>query len=200
MYTKVLIADPIVLNNPDSKRIAQDIVEAMGGVFFEGPIPDDYKIPPGKTTVFSYQPNLTPAQIDEELNNGYTGVIVAAKAVTNPKVKFAVRIGAGVNNVAAIEKAGGVIMNMPGFNSQPTSEAILYALNSVLSPDPLKESETFVLTDLVRQTRETMERINALIPMIFRGITIVGGRNLKVHLQQRISVFVLLAHQGILVA
>ncbi len=94
------------------------------------------------------------------MDNGYTGVIVAAKAVTNPNVKFAVRIGAGVNNVAAIEKAGGVIMNMPGFNSEPTSKALLYALNSVLSRDPLIESEKFEATDLARQTRETIERKN----------------------------------------
>jgi hypothetical protein len=66
MYTKVLIADPIVLNNPDSgvyksERSPQKIVESMGGVFVNGPIPDDFKMPPGKTTVFSYQPNLKPA-------------------------------------------------------------------------------------------------------------------------------------------
>lgn len=174
MNTRVLIADPIVLNNSlgvyKSPRDAKEIVQAMGGIFVDGPIPEGAVYPPGKT-VFSYQPNLSPEQITEATCEGqFDGIIVAAKAVKpkegraqvngKPFLKFAVRIGAGVNNVEEVEKAGGVIMNMPGFNSEPTSQAIIYALNSLLSPDKLEAKEKFEPTDLMRQTQDVLDRQN----------------------------------------
>lgn len=173
-YNTVLIADHIVLNGPDytSSRTPREIVESMGGIFVEGPLDPNKAYPAGKT-IYSYQPDLKPEQITEAVGDGqFNGVIVAAKEVRpkpgqkkvdgEPYVSFAVRIGAGTNNVAFVSdpEAGGVIMNTPGFNSKVTADAIVSALNQVLSPDPLKESETFSPTDMVRQTREVMERTN----------------------------------------
>lgn len=129
----VLVADPIVLQNNDSKRSPKEIVEAMGGFFVEGPITPDMTFPPGKT-VYSYQPNLKPAEIDAELGSmQYEGVIVAAKKVTNTNVKFAVRIGAGTNNLDDLKAAGVTVMNTPGFNSEPTANAIVYTLYHALT-------------------------------------------------------------------
>ena len=171
MNTKVLIADPIVLNNRNhetytSTRKPQQIVEQMGGIFVEGPIPDGATYPEGKT-VYSYQPNLTPEQITAAVGDGqFNGIIVAAKAVKpkdgmeqvdgKPFLQFAVRIGAGTNNVEEVGKAGGVVMNTPGFNSRPTAEAIVYALNQVISPDARAALNRASPTDLSVQTSDVL--------------------------------------------
>lgn len=164
----VLIADPIVLNNPEpgvytSARTPRMIVEEqMGGIFVEGPITDDMKFPASKT-VFSYQPTLTPTQITEAVGDGqFDGIVVAAKAVKpkpgkekigdEPFLKFAVRIGAGTNNVEEVGKAGGKVMNMPGFNSEPTADAMVYAINQMRSPDPVIVTDKPY--DFYRQTQD----------------------------------------------
>lgn len=171
MITKVLIADPIVLNSDNyiSPRTPKEIVEQMGGTHFvNGPIPADKSYPAG-SIVFSYQPNLTENEITDQVGDGqFDSVIVAAKKVLpklgketingEPFVKEVVRIGAGTNNVEQVAKAGGVVMNTPGFNSEPTAEAIFLSLNKIMSPDPLQEQKNFEATDMVRQTRQVMAR------------------------------------------
>lgn len=165
-YNTVLIADHIVLNGPDytSKRTPREIVEQMGGIFVEGPLDPNATYPAGKT-VYSYQPDLTPAQITEAVGEGqFNGAIVAAKAVKpkpgkekidgKPFLDFAVRIGAGTNNVEEVSKAGGVIMNTPGFNSEPTANAIVSAFNNVLSPDEYKVTNK--PHDFYRQTNDVL--------------------------------------------
>lgn len=156
MTNVILIADPIALTNRDPKIYTSQLSPrelAFGHALVEGPIPAGATYAENQT-VFSYQPTLTPAQIDEELGRvNYKGLIVAAKTVTNPAVEFAVRIGAGTNNLDKLKDKGIVVMNTPGFNSQPTADAMVYALNQVLSPDPAPV-RTSAPTDLYTQTRD----------------------------------------------
>ena len=172
-YTAVLIADPIVLNNRDrniyhSDRSPEQIIKtaAPDSHFVEGPIPDIQY--PDNAVVFSYRPQLTPAQISDAVSDGqFDGIIVAAKLVQaipgketrpdgSPFLKFAVRIGAGTNNVLPVHAAGGNIMNTPGFNSLPTAQAMVGALNQMLSPDELKRQSAFSPTDIYLQTMDVM--------------------------------------------
>lgn len=184
-FPTVLIADDISFETvSDGERLSEGarlykgpgepfkFIEEQGGVLIHGPIPEGYSPESPGAVVFSYQPNLKPSEITKAVGGGqFDGIIVAAKAVNPvegkavidgaPFLKFAVRIGAGTNNVQSVGDAGGLVMNTPGFNSLPTARANVYALNLATTPDKLARSKNgYDPTDLYMQTREVIKTYN----------------------------------------
>lgn len=78
---------------------------------------------------FDYQPDLSVAELENKTAN-YDGLIVRPKQVTaaaienSSKLKIIIRGGAGVNSIDldAAKKAGVIVANTPGLNTQATAE------------------------------------------------------------------------------
>lgn len=88
-----------------------------------------------KNVAFDYKPNLSVAELEQELAN-YDGLIVRPKNVTaaaivnSPNLKLIIRGGAGVNSIAldAAKSFAVVVENTPALNSQATAEFAFQAM------------------------------------------------------------------------
>lgn len=148
-FTTVLIADDVDYGERGGVQPGgvKRFVEAEQGIWVDGPIPADAAYPEG-AIVFSYQPTLVPAQITEVVKDGaFDGVIVAAKAVKPAKgkekefVHYAVRIGAGTNNVEPVP----VKSNTPTWNSVATAESIVAKVIETCAPLTLQQQHQDVM-------------------------------------------------------
>lgn len=145
---KVLIADPVGLafgadGKPDVSAVRAHI-EAVGGVFHDGPVTDAGTLETGKIHFF-YQPDLSREdEILAQTGQGqYDALIAAATFIPKAAVfgEGGVRIGAGTGNMGSDSWGGGngkagvaPLMNTPSFNSRATAQMVFKALLKV-SPD-----------------------------------------------------------------
>lgn len=150
---KVLVADLVGLKfdgsgNPDHSEVRAHI-EAKGGVFHEGPLPEKADLETGKIHFF-YQPDLSTAEelLPQTDKGQYDATIVAATFLPEAS-KFAeggVRIGAGTGNMGSKSWGGGngdggsaPLMNTPSFNSRATAQMAMKALLKVMPDLPVDE-------------------------------------------------------------
>ncbi len=145
---KVLVADLVGLKfGPDGRPDCSQFnahVEAVGGVFHDGPFENADTLAKGKIH-FSYQPDLSTAEeLTPITDQGQFDAVIAAATFLPEASQFAqggVRIGAGTGNMGSKSWGGGngvggeaPLMNTPSFNSRATAHMVFKSLLRV-APD-----------------------------------------------------------------
>lgn len=158
---KVLITDAVGLKLDESGK--QDIrevsahIEAKGGIFHEGRIPEGAVLEKGKIHFF-YQPDLsTEEAILPQTEQGQYDAVIAAATFLPQAALFpegGVRIGAGTGNMNSASWGGGngtkgeaPLMNTPSFNSRATAQMVCKALLKVTPDLPVETLHQRVVSD-----------------------------------------------------
>ncbi|MBZ0217338.1 MAG: hypothetical protein K8F25_12345 [Fimbriimonadaceae bacterium] len=168
---KVLIADHVGLRiNLEGKpdyAVVKTYIEAMGGIFHDGPVSSGLNYETGKIHFF-YQPDLsTELDILSQTDKGQYDAVIAAATVIPRKAIFrlgGVRIGAGTGNMGSaswgeVDGKGGEapLMNTPGFNSRATAQMVIKTLLKRIPDLPVDELHRRVVAqdfDTGRNLRE----------------------------------------------
>ena len=156
---KVLVADLVGLKfgadgQPDPSEVRAH-VEAHGGVWHTGPLPNDANLETGRIHFF-YQPDLsTREEILPQTDAGQYDALIAAATFIPAESQFAeggVRIGAGTGNMGSASWGGGngtggaaPLMNTPSFNSRATAQMAMKAVLKVLPDLPCDRMHDMVV-------------------------------------------------------
>jgi lactate dehydrogenase-like 2-hydroxyacid dehydrogenase len=150
---KVLVCDLVGLRKdkngkPDHSSVKAH-VEALGGLFHEGPAAEARKYEKGKVHFF-YLPDLSKAdEIRPLTDKGQYDAVIAAATFLPRECVFecgGVRIGAGTGNMGSASWGGGngeggsaPLMNTPSFNSRATAQMAFKSLLRVMPDLPVDE-------------------------------------------------------------
>lgn len=182
--TKVLVAEQMSI---DAMRdfAASESAAGRPTFFHEGDTPTNLQ----DGLHFVYKPNLTPAQITTETDDGsYVGVMVRPKKVEiDTNVEFAVRVGTGVLNLKDwwMGKEGRIAMNTPAQNAAATAEYSAKGTIELVAPTFFRRASQEVLegrldsSDLSRYTDSKEANAKTVVIAGMGDIGIEAAKRLK---------------------